>query len=104
MVISAITLAELEFGITCSGESAVANRAHLSGFLEDVPVAAFEAAAAHRERSKDVLDNLIAAHAITLAVTRVTTNEADFLKWSHLPIPATIVPYRKTRAQVWPTA
>ena len=101
---SAITSAELAFGVTFSGKSAAVHQAHLSSFLENIPVAAFEAAAAHRERSKDVLDNLIAAHAITLAVTRVTTNEADFLKWSHLPIPATIVPYRYTRAQVGPTA
>lgn len=86
MVISAITLAELEFGVTCSGESAVANRAHLSGFLEDVPVAAFEAAAAHRERSKDVLDNLIAAHAISLGVTLVTNNEADFSAYPNLMV------------------
>ncbi|MCB8745687.1 type II toxin-antitoxin system VapC family toxin [Rhodoferax sp. U2-2l] len=95
VVISAITLAELEFGVTCSGESAVANRAHLSSFLEDVPVAAFEAAAAraygpdryaHRERSKDTLDKLIAAHAISLGVTLVTNNEADFSAYPNLMV------------------
>lgn len=95
MVISAITLAELEFGVTCSGESTVANRAHLSSFLEDVPVAALEAAAArtycpvraaHRKRSKNALDKLITAHAIALGVTLVTTNEADFSAYPNLRV------------------
>ena len=93
MVISAFTLAELAFGVTFSGKSAAVHRAHLSSFLEDVPVAAFETAAAgaygraryaHRERSKDALDTLIAAHAITLGVTLVTNHEADFAAYPNL--------------------
>jgi tRNA(fMet)-specific endonuclease VapC len=59
----------------------------LDSFIEDVPVVAFEARAAsafgparfaNRERSRDALDKLIAAHAIALGVTLVTNNEADF--------------------------
>ena len=47
VVISAVTLAELEFGIACSSEAAqVANRSALDGLLEDIMVAPFEAQAA----------------------------------------------------------
>jgi len=87
VVISAITLAELEYGVACSGTSKDNNQAALDGLLDDIVVAAFEARAAraygplrasHRERNKDALDKLIAAHALALGVTLVTNNEADF--------------------------
>jgi tRNA(fMet)-specific endonuclease VapC len=87
VVISAITLAELEFGVACSGESQARNQAALDGLLEDLLVAPFEAQAAraygplraaNRERNKDALDKLIASHALSLGVTLVTNNEADF--------------------------
>ena len=87
VVISAITLAELEFGVACSGPHQAQNRLALQSLLEDIVVAPFEAAAArsygplhaaHRERQKDALDKLIAAHALSLGVTLVTNNEADF--------------------------
>jgi tRNA(fMet)-specific endonuclease VapC len=87
VVISAITLAELEYGVACSGTSKDNNQSALDGLLDDIVVAAFEARAAraygplrasHRERNKDALDKLIAAHALALGVTLVTNNEADF--------------------------
>ena len=95
VVISAITLAELEYGVTCSGEAARSNRAQLDRFIEDVPVAAFEALAARaygparfasRERSRDALDKLIAAHAMALGVTLVTNNESDFMAYPGLTV------------------
>jgi len=95
VVISAITLAELEHGVTCSGESEARNRAALDAFLEDVPVAPFESAAARaygparyatRERKRDALDKLIAAHAIALEVVLVTNNEADFTAYPGLRV------------------
>ena len=47
VVMSAVTLAELEFGIACSSPaSQAANRTALDGLLEDIPVAPFEAKAA----------------------------------------------------------
>lgn len=95
VVISAITLAELEFGIACSGESLARNQAALDALLEDLLVAPFEARAAraygplraaNRERNKDALDKLIASHAMSLSVTLVTNNEADFRGFSGLVV------------------
>ncbi len=95
VVISAITLAELEFGVASSGNARAKNEAALSNFLQDIPVAPFEARAAsaygplramQRERNKDALDKLIAAHAIALDVTLVTNNEADFRSFKGLRV------------------
>ena len=95
VVISAITLAELEFGVTCSGAAELANRAQLDSFVEDVPVVPFEALAAraygparfaNRERSRDALDKLIAAHAIALGVMLITNNESDFTAYPGLRV------------------
>lgn len=87
VVISAITLAELEFGVACSGEAQARNQVLMGSLLEDILVAPFEVRAAraygplraaNRERNKDALDKLIAAHALSLEVTLVTNNESDF--------------------------
>jgi tRNA(fMet)-specific endonuclease VapC len=87
VVISAITLAELEFGVAASGASRKRNQRALKELIEVIPVMPFEAAAAqsygplrasNRQRNKDALDKLIAAHALSLGVTLVTNNEADF--------------------------
>ena len=87
VVISAITLAELEFGVASSGPARKRNQQVLEELLNDIPVAPFgaEAAraygplrAANRQRNRDALDKLIASHAIALGVTLVTNNEADF--------------------------
>lgn len=95
VVISAITLAELEFGVAASGASRKRNRAALDSLLDDVPVVPFEAQAAlaygplraaHRERNKGALDKLIASHALSLGVTLVTNNEADFRGFGGLAI------------------
>lgn len=95
VVISAITLAEVEFGVASSGNARAKNEAALSNFLQDIPVAPFEARAAsaygplramQRERNKDALDKLIAAHAIALDVTLVTNNEADFRSFKGLRV------------------
>jgi tRNA(fMet)-specific endonuclease VapC len=95
VVISAITLAELEYGVACSGASTAQNRTAMDALLEDIVVAPFEARAAraygpirasNRERNKDALDKLIAAHAVALGVTLVTNNEADFRTYPGLTI------------------
>ena len=92
VVISSITLAELEFGVACTAPAAqMGNRLALDSLLEDILVAPFEAMAARaygpiraafKDRSRDALDKLIASHALALQVTLVTNNEADF---AHYP-------------------
>ena len=96
VVISAVTLAELEFGIACSSPSAQeSNRSALESLLEDIMVAPFEAQAAkaygpiratYKDRNRDALDKLIASHAVALGVTLVTNNEADFVNYAGLPV------------------
>ena len=89
VVMSAMTLAELEFGIAGSGLAVQAdNRATLASLLEDILVAPFDAQAAqaygpiratYKDRNRDALDKLIASHAVAVGVTLVTNNEADFV-------------------------
>lgn len=95
VVMSAITLAELEFGVACSGEAQARNQALLDSLLEDILAVPFDTRAArtygplraaHRERNKDALDKLIASHAMSLGVTLVTNNEADFREFAGLTI------------------
>ena len=96
VVISAVTLAELEFGLACSSEtSQKTNRMAIDDLLEDILVASFDAEAAkaygpiravYKERNRDALDKLIASHAIALGVTLVTNNEADFVNYSGLVV------------------
>jgi len=85
VVISAVTHAELEYGVECSGEARAGNRAALDAFVELVPAVPFDSASARadgpvrlatRERRRDALDKLIAAHTLALGVTLVTHNEA----------------------------
>lgn len=95
VVISAITLAELEFGVACSCEAQAHNRDVLDSLLEDIVVVPFDRGAAraygplraaNRERQKDALDKLIASHALSLGVTLVTNNEADFRGFGGLTV------------------
>jgi tRNA(fMet)-specific endonuclease VapC len=95
VVISAVTLAELEYGVACSGASRATNRAALDDLLELIPAVAFDRESAHaygpvrwaaRERRRDAMDKLIAAHAIALGVTLVTNNEADFVAYPGLVV------------------
>lgn len=89
VVMSAITYAELEYGAAVSTNRA-RERRNLAALIEDIPVAPFDAAAATaygpireatRERKKDQLDKLIAAHAVALNVVLVTNNERDFASY-----------------------
>lgn len=95
VVISAITFAELEYGVACSGANRLANQEALDDLLLDIPVAPFESQAARaygpvrlasRERSRDALDKLIAAHAMALGIILVTNNEADFAGYPGLVV------------------
>ena len=89
VVMSAITYAELQFGVAAS-KSPERERVNLENLIEDIPVAPFDAAAgiaygsirlATRDSRADHLDKLIAAHAAGLGVTLVTNNLRDFGKY-----------------------
>ena len=96
VVISAVTLAELEFGIARSSVALqAANRTALDSLLEDILVEPFEAKAAraygpiravYKDRNRDAMDKLIASHAIALGVPLVTNNEADFVNYPGLVV------------------
>ncbi|MEX3968701.1 type II toxin-antitoxin system VapC family toxin [Paraburkholderia sp. EG286B] len=86
VVMSAVTYAELEYGVSVCANKA-RERRNLAALIDDIPVAPFDVAAAQaygpvreatRDRKKDALDKLIAAHAISLDVVLVTNNERDF--------------------------
>lgn len=95
VLISAITAAELAYGVIASGAEAERNRQALKQFLLDVPVAPFDGRAASacgpvrwatRQRRRDALDKLIAAHALALGVTLVTNNPVDFQAYPDISI------------------
>ena len=89
-VMSVITYAELRFGVSrlpaATGEAAQADQA-LAHLIEDIPVLSFDERAgvsygvlraAVRDRQRNALDRLIAAHALAEQLTLVTNNEVDF--------------------------
>jgi tRNA(fMet)-specific endonuclease VapC len=92
VVISAITYAELEYGVAMSANPEK-ERLNLASLVEDIQVAPFDKVAgiaygpirvATRESKQDHLDKLIAAHAVSLNVTIVTNKLKDFAKFPHV--------------------
>jgi len=92
VVMSAITYAELEYGVATSTDPK-RESANLVALIEDIPVIAFDSAAAiaygpirlaTREKKNDHLDKLIAAHAVSLGAIVVTNNIKDFAKYPSL--------------------
>ncbi|MBA2410860.1 MAG: type II toxin-antitoxin system VapC family toxin [Gammaproteobacteria bacterium] len=93
VVLSVITLAELRHGVERLTQTKGAAERAVALLLTWVPAAPFYAdaavhygvlAAAVRDRRRDALDRLIAAHALSLGVTLVTNNEADFTDYPGL--------------------
>ena len=89
VVISAITFAELSYGVAVSADPRREAK-NLSSLVEDIPVVPFDELAgsmygpirlATRESKRDHLDKLIAAHSKALSVTLVTNNLKDFEKY-----------------------
>ena len=88
IVISAVTLAELEYGAAKSSRPEQ-NRTALAAFASALETRPFEQQAAHiygrirallakRGHTIGSLDLLIAAHALSLGVHLITNNEAEF--------------------------
>lgn len=102
VVMSSITLAELEFGVLASGEHKNRNAKALRQLLQDIVALPFDAAAAKSYASirlssakrSDALDKLIAAHALALKVTLVTNNEADFIRYPKLNVENWVAAYQ----------
>lgn len=94
LLMSAITLAELEYGILAARpELRNSRRFLLESIQDDIVVAPFDAAAARAYaeirqadplRGRNALDKLIAAHAVSLGAVLVTSNAADFRRFSGL--------------------
>ncbi len=94
VLMSSITYAELQYGVAASASPA-RERKNLEALVQDIPVAAFDEAAAvaygairlaTRDAKKDHLDKLIAAHALSLHVTLVTNNSKDFARYPGVSI------------------
>lgn len=94
--ISAITMAELEYGV-CNSSKPEQNRLALMTFLSSIEIVPFEANAAREYgairydlKSKGELiganDLLIAAHAKALGVTLITNNTKEFERVKGLKI------------------
>lgn len=87
VVMSAVTLAELRHGVERDPSAKPQAEQALGRLLDFIPAQPFDPdaavrygvlAAAIRDRRRDVLDRMIAAHALSLGVVLVTSNEADF--------------------------
>jgi len=92
VLMSAITFAELEFGVSVCPDPD-RERRNLDALIELMEVEPFDTAAARsygpvrsatRQTKSDHLDKLIAAHAIALGATLVTNNERDFAPYPGL--------------------
>jgi tRNA(fMet)-specific endonuclease VapC len=92
VLMSAITHAELEYGVAAAADPA-RERMHLASLVQDIVVAPFDSAAAlaygpirlaTRDSKKDHLDKLIAAHAVSLGAIVVTNNVSDLGKYPGL--------------------
>ena len=94
-VMSIITYAELRVGLEVLGPTRAQNERALHLLTRDILVLPFDEAAAERygvlraavrDRRRDTLDGLIAAHAVSLGIVLVTNNEADFRDYPGLEI------------------
>ena len=97
VAISAITLAELQYGIECKPENREQNEKALERLRADLVVAPFDDDAAiaygrlragipRDQRRNDALDKLIASHAVALSAVLVTNNEDGFNRYPGVTI------------------
>lgn len=95
VVMSVVTYAELRAGLEIQTAHRQQDERVLALLTSRIPVLAFTATdaesfgvlrAAVRDRSRDTMDRLIAAHAVSAGVTLVTNNEADFKDYPGLVV------------------
>jgi tRNA(fMet)-specific endonuclease VapC len=86
-VMSVVTYAELRAGLEIQSTNREQDEHALSLLIDRIPVLPFTESdaqrygvlrAAVRDRSRNAMDRLIAAHAVSAGITLVTNNEADF--------------------------
>jgi tRNA(fMet)-specific endonuclease VapC len=94
-VMSVVTYAELRAGLDMQTASRQQDERVLALLTTRIPVLPFTAAdaerfgvlrAAVRDRRRNAMDRLIAAHAVRVGVTLVTNNEADFKDYPGLVV------------------
>ncbi len=101
VVMSAVTHAELRYGVERHEGARVQATTALDGLVSDIPVLPFDEAAGAsygvlrasvRDRRRDALDRLIAAHAVSRDLVLVTNNEADFRDYPGLRLENWVAP------------
>jgi len=94
-VMSIVTYAELRAGLEMVTDTRFQNESALNLLIKRIPIQHFDEAAAEsfgrlraavRDRRRDALDRLIAAHAVSLGATLITNNEADFKDYPGLKV------------------
>ena len=92
---SVVTYAELRAGLGIQTSNRAQDERALSLLTGRIPVLPFTQAdaesfgvmrAAVRDRNRDTMDRLIAAHAVSAGVTLVTNNEIDFRDYPGLVV------------------
>jgi tRNA(fMet)-specific endonuclease VapC len=94
-VMSVVTYAELRAGLEIQTTNREQDEHALSLLIGRIPVLPFTQSDAEsfgvlrasvRDRSRNAMDRLIAAHAVNLGLTLVTNNEADFKDYPGLVV------------------
>lgn len=94
-VMSVVTYAELRAGLELQSANRAQDERALAFLISRIPVLPFNESAAEcfgvmraalRERNRDTMDRLIAAHAVSVGITLVTNNEADFKDYPGLVV------------------
>ena len=94
-VMSVVTYAELRAGLELQSANRAQDERALAFLINRIPVLPFNESAAERfgvmraalrERRRDTLDRLIAAHAVSVDITLVTNNKADFKDYPGLVV------------------
>lgn len=94
-VMSVVTYAELRAGLEMLAEGRAREGYVLELLIQRIPVLSFDTLAAQsfgvlraavRDRRRDALDRMIAAHAVSAGAILVTNNEADFADYPGLVV------------------
>ena len=94
-VMSVVTYAELRAGLELQSGNRAQDERALAFLISRIPVLPFNESAAEcfgvmraalRERNRDTMDRLIASHAVSVGITLVTNNEADFQNYPGLVV------------------